>query len=673
MFFDDYELIERKPKQRAKIGELKALEYPNPVIEYMPDSELLALQPMPLSNWAKAPFTFDVESYPNYFCVSFEHVESAKIISFELSPDTPLDIPKLTWVLNNVLVIGFNSQTYDAAIVSGAVQGLSTHQLYDLTYAIIVDEMRPLDACELFGVKMLKLDHIDLYDVAPLSASLKAYGARMHCERLQELPYPPGTVLTKQQAANTLVYNVNDNRNTTLLYKELKEQIKLRETLSAKYGLDLRSKSDAQIAEFVICNEVKRLTGQKVRKPSIIKDQTFNYTAPDFISFQTPRLQQLLIDIQKAEFALSDGLKPMMPKELENCTIAIGNSVYKIGMGGLHSSESAVSHYANENTLLVDRDVASFYPAIKLICKLFPKHIGDVYLTVYKQIVDMRLHAKKTGDKVTADSLKITINGSFGKLGDAYSRLFSPDLMIQVTITGQLSLLMLIEDMELNGIPVVSGNTDGIVMKCPKAKYDLLNAIIAKWEKKTGFETEETQYISTHNKDVNNYIALKKKYDKVNNVWLDELDEIKTKGDFSYKGSALNSRLSKNPFGYICSYAVQQFITKGIPVEKTIREHENFNDFLYVISVKGGGHKNGYYLGKVVRWYYAEGETGDVRYLMSGNKVPDSDGAKILMQLPKETPKDIDFERYIGIAVDMLFAIGVYKKPGVDVTQNRLF
>ncbi|KKS65278.1 MAG: hypothetical protein UV34_C0020G0001, partial [Parcubacteria group bacterium GW2011_GWB1_42_6] len=40
--------------------------------------------------------------------------------------------------------------------------------------------------------------------------------------------------------------------------------------------------------------------------------------------------------------------------------------------------------------------------------------------------------------------------------------------MIQVTITGQLALLMLIERLELCGVPVISANTDGLVVECPR-------------------------------------------------------------------------------------------------------------------------------------------------------------------------------------------------------------
>jgi hypothetical protein len=37
-----------------------------------------------------------------------------------------------------------------------------------------------------------------------------------------------------------------------------------------------------------------------------------------------------------------------------------------------------------------------------------------------------------------------------------------------------------------------------------------MNTIIAKWEKRTGLNTEETTYRALHSRDVNNYIAITK-------------------------------------------------------------------------------------------------------------------------------------------------------------------
>lgn len=55
--------------------------------------------------------------------------------------------------------------------------------------------------------------------------------------------------------------------------------------------------------------------------------------------------------------------------------------------------------------------------------------------------------------------------------------------MYQVTINGQLFLLMLIEKLELAGIHVISANTDGIVSIIPNDKFELYCNLCHEWEK----------------------------------------------------------------------------------------------------------------------------------------------------------------------------------------------
>jgi hypothetical protein len=244
--------------------------------------------------------------------------------------------------------------------------------------------------------------------------------------------------------------------------------------------------------------------------------------------------------------------------------------------------------------------------------------------------------AELTLFKTENDVKKILLNGSFGKFGSKYSILYSPDLLIQTTITGQLALLMLIEAFELAGIPVVSANTDGVVMACPKTHIEKMDEIVADWELKTKFETEATYYKSLHSRDVNNYIA------------------VKTNGEYKSKGIFAPPGLMKNPTNAICSLAVSAFLVKGTSIEKTIRECKDIGSFVSVRQVKGGAIKGDVYLGKAIRWYYAVGETGTINYKINGNKVPRSDGAKPMMDLPDNFPTDIDYRWYIKEAQSML-------------------
>ena len=339
-----------------------------------------------------------------------------------------------------------------------------------------------------------------------------------------------------------------------------------------------------------------------------------------------------------------------MPTKIKKAKINIGNSTYNMGIGGLHSTEKSQCFASDETTVLIDRDVASYYPQIILNQKLFPDHIGKEFLQVYKSIVDRRLEAKRMPGKIAkgiADSLKITINGAFGKLGSEYSCLYAPRLLLQVTLTGQLSLLLLIEMIESGGISVISANTDGIVMKCPVDLQGELQKIILKWENTTQFTTDETRYRAIYSRDVNNYIAI------------GEDGTFKAKGsyvcDLSMKNKDRES-LMKNPEFTICNEAVMLFLRDGVSIENTIRNCKNISKFVAVRRVTGGAIKNGKYLGKVVRWYMQQGEFGIIEYLKNGNKVPNSEGGFPVMNYDG-LPSDINYqwyhERCLGILKDL--------------------
>ncbi len=629
-------------------------------IPLLTDQELveLSLEGMMTGNPHK--LVFDVECFGNYFLIAFMSITLEKVVFMELSHKTHLDIPKLTWVLQNFCVVGFNSRNYDMIITALAVKSCSTAQMKAATTSIIEHNKRGWEVLRHYKAKGLKIDHIDLIEVAPLFASLKIYGGRMHTLKMQGLPFDPNAVLTDLQVDIVRWYCINDLQVTRELYQKVKLDITLRESMGVQYRQDLRSKSDAQIAEAVIGAEVVALNGCKAHRPVIEPGTSYHYQIPDFIRYSTPLMNGVLNIVRSTPFVVSEYGNVGLPQELKDLKITINQSTYRMGIGGLHSTEKKAAHFSTPEVMLKDVDVVSYYPWIILILELFPHQLGANFLQVYRDLVITRVAAKRAGDKRTANSLKIVVNGSFGKLGSKYSILYSPDLLIQVTITGQLSLLMLIERLELANIPVVSANTDGIVIKCPRDHEANMNAIVKQWEIDTGFETEEALYAALLSRDVNNYLAIKEP-----STWKEGAvlrDKVKTKGIFVAAG------LSKNPQNEICIDAILELLLDGIPLQDTIRECKNITKFLNVRTVKGGAVKldeNGQfqgYLGKAIRWYYAQDERGEIVYAKSGNKVPKSDGARPLMDIPEQFPNDIDFEWYERESMKILKGIDFHMR-----------
>ncbi|WP_031268964.1 MULTISPECIES: hypothetical protein [unclassified Labrenzia] len=600
----------------------------------------------------------DSEVYINYFLAGGKDMATGEVYYWEMAGNerlSPKKRQRLKRFLESNLIVGFNSKDFDLPVLYAAIAGWSCEKIKQLANAIIELNLKPWDVEKQFGIRVPdNLNHIDLIEVAPGKASLKIYNGRMHGRRMQDLPIEPEAVLTPRQMDETFDYWENDLDATELLFKTLQKQIDLRAKMSVEYKMDLRSKSDAQVAEAVIKSEVSAITGQKVYRPKITPGAFYYFDIPKFIEFDGPELNAVLDIVHESKFRLDGSGKMVLPKGLKDLDIRIGKGVYRLGIGGLHSSEKTQAVHADDDHILVDRDVTSYYPAIIINQGLMPEHLGKPFLTVYKKLVARRLKAKKDGDKVVADSLKITINGSFGKFGSKWSALCSPKLLIQTTITGQLSLLMLIQWLELEGIPVVSANTDGIVIRCPKRKTNMMAAIIDDWEKATGFFTEETRYSAVYSRDVNNYIAVKE-----DGGW-------KTKGAYAIPEKEGEPMMMKNPTNEICVRAVIDHITKGVPLRETILACDDIRRFVTVRTVKGGAIYRGKYLGKAIRWYHSTDSQESIHYKNANasgthNKVPKSDGAMPIMELPDEFPSDINYQHYLKEARSILSEIGYHR------------
>ena len=585
----------------------------------------------------------DIECYSNYWLASFLHRPTGRVIHVDRLDDGRLDGNRIAHIMRNNTTVSFNGNGYDLWMIAASLAGFDNAALKKLSDAIITTKAPAWSVARDYDLFIPRdWDHIDLIEVAPGQASLKIYGGRLHAPRLQDLPISPDQRITPEQRDLLRRYCENDLETTALLADALSDQLDLRVSMSEQYGMDLRSKSDAQIAEAVIKSELEKLTGKRHGKVTLPEDYRFRYRDPGIIDFHSDDLGDILKRLTATQFELSAAGAVMMPEWLKSRRVEIAGKRYQMGIGGLHSCEKSRIVEAAPGERLYELDVASYYPSIILQQRLAPQSLGTAFLKVYNSIVERRLEAKKAGDKVTADTLKICVNGSFGKLNSRYSALYAPDLFIQTTITGQLALLMLIERLEVQGISVVSANTDGVVVHHSVDRETDAEQVAFDWMLDTGYELERNEYARMASRDVNTYLAIKPD------------GQSKGKGGFAQQG------LMKNPDKLVVYDAVAAFVAKGTPVEQTIKGCRDIRRFLTLRTVKGGAIWNGEKLGKAVRFYYSRNvpEMECIQYASNGNKVPQSQGALPVMDLPDEFPTDVDYDAYITAAEKLLCEVG---------------
>lgn len=659
----------------------------------------------------KNKFVYDIEVLGKekpIFLVCLANVDTGETHAFWEHKRGHINKLEKMLLNKNNQFISFNGNRFDAPLLAAAIAGYDASDLKIIAQEIIENEMMPWEALAFAKCKPLEFNHIDLIDVAPgVMTSLKTYMGRMHYPSLIDLPFHHDHDLSPKEMTIVEQYCRNDIGGTAALLKLLSEEITNREEMSKQYGIDLRSKSDAQIAEAILKNVCGITT--KSRMPSGV-----TYSAPKFIVTKNNMLKDLIYDVTNTMFKINYANGSPVEAEWMEEPLHIGQGIYKFGLGGLHSQHD-IKFYAEGDAeyLVSDFDVASYYPSIMLACDYAPQlplGKGELFLEAYRDIYNRRQAAKKAGDKKLSNTLKIVLNGTFGKLGSSYCSFYSPDLLIAVTLTGQLNLLCLIDDLERNkGVKVLSANTDGIMVGYPRAKRDSVLETINVNGKRTGFEYEETRYLKVAMKDVNNYFAVHADYSDPDHpvVKLDKKGKpiIKTKGLYADAG------LMKNPSMEVCSLAVKEYLVKGTPPEKFIKKHKKFTDFLAIRGVTGGGVQHtsieivddwvllkdygnkdnvwvrqkhldddidhvtkrksrpapvaygvgGKSFGRVARWYMTTEKLLPITYVKSGNIVPTTTGAKVCMILPDAIPADLDRKWYVEKAYSILKDIGVTK------------
>ena len=577
----------------------------------------------------KPQLFFDTECYPNYFLIVFKDLKGNEEC-FVKDENNVLPVARIRKLLETRQTIGFNSRMYDIPMITYALSGVSNSLLKEMSDRIINESVyNTLCEYQLWCPK--EYDHIDIINVAIGKNGLKMYGARINTPYLQDLPYDPSTSLTQEDKAIIKKYCSNDVDITKNLYLHLKNEIDIRTAINDEYKVDVRSKSDAQIAEVLIN---KQLVSSKKK----IKTFEFKYTPPDYIKFNSDNLNNLLVKFTEIEFKGVAGDR-LLEKGIVT-DVVINDVPYSCGIGGLHSKEEARTVFAADDEYIIDIDVVSYYPTIILNNKYCPDNYNtEEFLEFYQKIYDDRIIAKKENNVSKANVYKIILNGSFGKFGDQYSSLYSPKLLIHTTITGQLSILMLIEKLEEYGYNVLSTNTDGITVKVKKDKYDFFRKIVKSWEAKVNFKTEEVRYKSLHNQSVNSYIAIK------------EDGTLKCKGLFG------TDDISRNPAIKICKEAIFSYLLDKRKVEDTIMNaKQDPSNFIMVRKCAKGGYWKGEYLGKVVRWYWST--KGEPITNPKGDKVANTDDAFPIMNM-EDKIADIHYEKYIIKTYELLETIGI--------------
>lgn len=349
---------------------------------------------------------FDVELIGDMtpvFLVCVEIVETEERFSFWWHKER--DMTRLHSMLcqEDLTWVSFNGIHFDAPLVSAAIDGKDPVVLKNMAQAIIVEGGKSWELPDQFGYNPISFDHIDLIEVAPgVRTSLKTYAGRMGYPTMVDLPFEHNQDLSDEELLVLESYCFNDIGVTKALFQKLRSEIELREEMSEEHGIDLRSKSDAQVAEAVLKKAAsigKRREGDMPR--------SVRYTAPSFVETDSDIVNEMIERLGRTEFKINPANGQVETPDWLKDPVQLGFGTYQFGVGGLHSTHDKNLHVeATEDVLISDFDVASYYPFIMVNAGLTPRlegGSGDRFISAYKKILYERVAAKRRMQEIEVE------------------------------------------------------------------------------------------------------------------------------------------------------------------------------------------------------------------------------------------------------------------------------
>lgn len=574
---------------------------------------------------------FDVECYINLFLVGAKIPGTDIRRSFQISPlgDDRQRFAK--WMIDEVgPMIGFNNLAYDSPMLAKLVYELMSCEPRDAAetlyaysqflvtrnskYPVNVNHIRP-------QYDLFKINH---FDNKAKMTSLKLLEFNLRLKNLQSLPFPFDHVLSKEEIWEVIAYNDNDLDATELVLEETQAEIDLRDKMSPIYGIDfsnfnstkmgehiLMSKITAALGEDVLYNKIPTQDGGYRLKIKNTKREFINLSEVvfDYIDFNTKAFQkirewfvsqvitetkgvfsmiptdrlkiiedhyakeELKWDDKKRKFVWKSTLKGKRgtkEKFLRTLNVVYRDFRYDFGVGGIHGCIHPGVYEADQFHQIRDIDVESYYPKLSIVNEFYPAHVGPEFCPVYEGIFQERKKYPKKTHKAENLTLKLALNGSYGKSNSEYSALYDPQYTMLTTINGQLLLCKLAEELmeRVPGCVMLQVNTDGLTIRCKKEYDPLVDEICEEWEKLTKLNLEHAYYSQMVIKDVNNYLAVK------------EDGEVKRKGAaFIYKRQPGELELHKNFSALIVPRALEAYFVDGVLPEDFIRQHDDVYDF----------------------------------------------------------------------------------------------
>lgn len=549
----------------------------------------------------------DYETLPNCFIGVFEHFKTDNTHVFIIS-EFQNDLPHFLDFLqqniqNNEWHVSFNGLNFDAQITQFIL--VKRKKLLRMSGMDIANAIHK-EATEVIGrsrnrefqkypeyklsIKQIDVFKLNHWDNRARQSSLKWIQCSMRWPNVQDMPLDPNDlVLDVETQREVEMYCRNDVASTKNIMAISKQQIALRGTLTKKYGIRLYSASEARIAKEIFAHYLAK--AMNIKKYRLKKMRTYRSLIDverlilDYVQFTTPEFQKLLANFKALK------LDPEELKGQFKDRVQYRGVRTDFGLGGVHGAKRGI-YEPPEHMILMSSDVVSYYPNLAIRNQWAPAHLPKkIFCSLYERFFNDRKKIPKSNPQNYV--LKIILNSTYGLSNDVHSFLYDPEFTMRITVNGQLSLMMLYEQVveQIPGAVPIMQNTDGIEVMIPKRYKDKYLEICDQWELTTNLKLEHDEYQKLIVPDVNNYIGvfafkevdrnayLKSMKSNPDNVYKVEngkfyVAKTKAKGRFE-----IDKALHKNHSFMVVVKALFYHFVHGIKPEEYIKTNTDILDY----------------------------------------------------------------------------------------------
>jgi hypothetical protein len=530
-------------------------------------------------------YVFDIETYPNVFTLAVEHAEAPLHWMFEIS-DLRNDSRQIVEFLQflkdtDSRMVGFNNLGFDYPVIHTLVRmGQSdANTLYQKAMAIINSQdddgskwMHMVKPSDQF-VQQIDLFKIHHFDNRARSTSLKVLEFNMRSDSIEDLPFPVGTVLNREQIEVLKSYNKHDVAQTKAFYHHTLDMIHFREELTRKYARDFMNHNDTKIGKDYFTMKLEEAGvacydfGPKGRTPRQTKRPVIHLRDAilPWINFEHPEFNRVMNWLKAQTITETKGV-------FNDLTAVINGFTFVFGLGGIHGSVESEVIESDSEYVIVDLDVTSYYPNLAITNGFHPAHLGKEFVSIYKHLFEQR----KQYPKKSAESamLKLALNGVYGDSNNQFSIFYDPLFTMSITLNGQLLLCLLAEGlMHIPGLRLIQVNTDGLTVRVPRSHKMLVDLARAAWQSRTGLNLEEAVYKAMMIRDVNSYIGVF------------EDGSTKRKGAYEYKVG-----WHQNAGGLVVPKVAEKVLVEGAPIRETVEQWPDIMDFMLRTKVPRSSH-----------------------------------------------------------------------------------